>query len=159
MFDSYLTHDKHLAYNISSLTIEVCYTKFPFEWNFCQNALYLLWEIFATTGWKDLHVANVSRLMTRTLTLHTAWFSIYPKQLQRRGMYTPLVVSQVLHMLWSWKLQQRWPLIKEVDRWHQQSCHVTCVYFTDQKPFLLTSAKNGWWRHKCNFFGPGDSLG
>ena len=24
---------------------------------------------------------------------------------------------------------------------------VTCVY-TDQKPFLLTSAKTGWWRHK-----------
>ena len=53
----------------------------------------------------------------------------------------PPPVSQVLHMLWSWNLHQGWPLIKEVDWWRHQPCHVTRVYFTDQKPFLLTSAK------------------
>ena len=27
-------------------------------------------------------------------------------------------------------------------------CHLTRVYFTDQQPFLITSATNDWWRHK-----------
>ena len=48
----------------------------------------------------------------------------------------------------SWNLHQGWPLIKEVDWWRHQPCHVTRVYFKDQKPLLLTSAKNGWCRHK-----------
>ena len=44
-------------------------------------------------------------------------------------------------MLWSWNLHLGWPLIKEADWWRHHPCHVTHVYFTDQRPFLLASAK------------------
>ena len=66
------------------------------------------------------------------------------QELGGRGLHIPLpapLVSQVLHMLWRWNLHQGWPLIKEVDWWRYQLCHVTRMYFTDQNHFCWHQQK------------------
>ena len=54
------------------------------------------------------------------------------------GVYAPLE-SRALHMVWSWKLHQRYSLKKGDDWWCHY--HVPHVYFSDWKTFFLTLAK------------------
>ena len=53
---------------------------------------------------------------------------------------------------WSvWNWHQAYPKTKDVDWWRHDFTHVTHVYFTEQKSFVLTSAKTEKWRHQWSF--------
>ena len=45
-------------------------------------------------------------------TLREFWVLLYIKDLEGERLYTPALVSQVLHMPWSWSLHQGWSLKK-----------------------------------------------
>ena len=122
------------------MSFEYCLVvQMPKHWSFedTKKRLDRLCSVLATPT-----VESVST------TLREFWVLLYINDLGGgERLYTPALVSQVLRMPWSWSLHQGSSLKKKFDWWRHQPCHMTRVYFTNQKLFLLTSEKNGWWRH------------
>ena len=58
--------------------------------------------------------------------------------------------SRALHMIWSWKLQYRYSLKKDVDWWRHSD--VPHVYFTELRKFFLTPAKTEKLCHQWTSF-------
>ena len=100
-------------------------------------------------GWYDEYIHIKKKLGPwNTLTLHASGISSYRKQLGEGS--TPSLESWVPHKIWSWNIQQRYSLTKDVDWWHYHFGQLTYVYFTHQKQFLLMSSKIEKWKMTRN---------
>ena len=75
-------------------------------------------------------------------------------------VYTPLppLESQLLHMVRSWNLYQRYFLAKDVDWWRHCFGHVTHRYFTDQKTIFADVSISEKMTSSMNFFYQGELL-
>ena len=66
-------------------------------------------------------------------------------------LHLPSLKSQFPHMVWNWNFDHGFSLTKDDDWWSYDFDHITHVYFTDGKLFLLTL-----WKFKMmssiNFF-------
>lgn len=80
----------------------------------------------------------IHSLTTLYFFLHVACVLVYPK-LPGYGL-NPLKTHDS-DMVWTWNLPHRYFLINNGDWWNHQLGHVTDVYFTGQKLFIVTSLK------------------
>ena len=107
-----------------------CYFTFPLRFI----------QIFKNTSRKWTKVCNwkcVNPSRSLPLSVHkAAWARVYTPPPPN----THPLESQLLHMVWSWNICQRYFLTKDVDWWGHCFGHVTHMYLTDHKNHFF-------WRH------------
>ena len=116
------------------------------------QADYYVLHDFKVSGFWSLPISCKCHTYRKFIENQGLYFSVYPKQLS--GVYTPIEISSFTYGM---KLKLRPKILLDKRCWLMASSLWSRdpVYFTDGKPFLLTSWKIEKWRHQSISFVKG----